>query len=224
MKIIDFHAHILPGVDHGSKDMKMSLRQLELAGEAGVDVIVATSHFYAHRMPLPDFLSLRDQALCSLREAARGRGLPEVLPGAEVLLFAGMNEMKGLETLCISGTNVILLEMPLEGWTTSLLRTIQKIEIDRGLKAIMAHVDRYPVKAVERLLALPVDGQLNAKSLNAFCHRSRLIRLVSEGRIVALGSDIHGVESGYQSFQKARLRLKGLWEPLMARTEALLGI
>ncbi|MEE3459824.1 MAG: CpsB/CapC family capsule biosynthesis tyrosine phosphatase, partial [Candidatus Faecousia sp.] len=42
--MIDFHAHILPGADHGSDGLETSLRQLALAEEAGVDTIVATPH------------------------------------------------------------------------------------------------------------------------------------------------------------------------------------
>ena len=40
----DFHAHILPGADHGSDGMETSLTQLALAEAAGVDTIIATPH------------------------------------------------------------------------------------------------------------------------------------------------------------------------------------
>lgn len=39
---MDFHAHILPGADHGSRDLDHSLRQLRAAKAVGVDTIVAT--------------------------------------------------------------------------------------------------------------------------------------------------------------------------------------
>jgi protein-tyrosine phosphatase len=44
--IIDFHAHILPGLDHGCKDLTTAVTQLKMAKKAGIDVVVATSHFY----------------------------------------------------------------------------------------------------------------------------------------------------------------------------------
>ena len=52
MAVIDFHSHILPGIDDGSKNVQMSLEMLKRASEQGVDVMLATSHFYAsrHRM------------------------------------------------------------------------------------------------------------------------------------------------------------------------------
>ena len=43
---IDFHAHLLPGADHGSDSLATSLRQVALAQEAGIGLLIATPHFY----------------------------------------------------------------------------------------------------------------------------------------------------------------------------------
>ena len=61
MMQIDFHAHILPGCDHGSDGWRTSRRQLKLAREAGVDLICATSHFYGHRTSVERFLQKRQR-------------------------------------------------------------------------------------------------------------------------------------------------------------------
>ena len=45
----EYHCHILPGIDDGAKDVETSLKMIEMMKEQGVDRIVATSHFYAHR-------------------------------------------------------------------------------------------------------------------------------------------------------------------------------
>lgn len=42
---IDFHTHILPGIDDGSRNVEMSLRMLAAQREQQVDEIVATPHF-----------------------------------------------------------------------------------------------------------------------------------------------------------------------------------
>ena len=55
MKRIDFHAHILPELDHGSKSLEISLQQLDWAKRVQVDTIVSTSHFYGWRRDLDDF-------------------------------------------------------------------------------------------------------------------------------------------------------------------------
>ena len=45
--MIDFHSHILPGIDDGSKNTQMSLAMIEEEKKQGVHTIVATPHFYA---------------------------------------------------------------------------------------------------------------------------------------------------------------------------------
>ena len=42
---IDFHTHILPGIDDGSRNVEMSLRMLAAQREQQVDEIVATPTF-----------------------------------------------------------------------------------------------------------------------------------------------------------------------------------
>ena len=47
MLVIDFHSHILPGIDDGSRNVEKSLGMLQISASQGVDIIAATSHFYA---------------------------------------------------------------------------------------------------------------------------------------------------------------------------------
>ena len=42
--MIDFHSHILPGIDDGSRNVKMSLAMIEELSRQGVYTICATSH------------------------------------------------------------------------------------------------------------------------------------------------------------------------------------
>ena len=65
--MIDFHAHILPGADHGSDGLETSLRQLALAEEAGVDTIVATPHFYPQSDSFSEFLRRRERTASDSR-------------------------------------------------------------------------------------------------------------------------------------------------------------
>lgn len=45
--MIDFHSHILPGMDDGSKSTQESLEMLDMLRAQGVDTVAATPHFYA---------------------------------------------------------------------------------------------------------------------------------------------------------------------------------
>ena len=56
---LDYHAHILPGCDHGSSSVDMSLKQINMAKEAGVQTICATPHFYPHKESVSSFIESR---------------------------------------------------------------------------------------------------------------------------------------------------------------------
>ena len=45
--MLDFHTHILPGVDDGSRNVDESMQMLAKMKEQGVSQVVATPHFYA---------------------------------------------------------------------------------------------------------------------------------------------------------------------------------
>ena len=83
--MLDFHTHILPGIDDGSRDIDMTEKMLRMEQSMGVSHIYATPHFYAHRRSIDSFLERRDRALskvCAL--PGYGDSLPAVTPGAEV--------------------------------------------------------------------------------------------------------------------------------------------
>jgi protein-tyrosine phosphatase len=63
--MIDFHTHILPGIDDGSKNIEMTMEMLEEEARQGVTEICATPHFYAHRMSFDSFLEKRGHELKS---------------------------------------------------------------------------------------------------------------------------------------------------------------
>ena len=45
--MIDFHTHILPGMDDGSKNIEESIQMLKMQAEQGIRCVVASPHFYA---------------------------------------------------------------------------------------------------------------------------------------------------------------------------------
>ena len=60
--MIDWHSHILPGIDDGSRDVSESLALIEKLSEQGVDTVVATPHFYADDNSVDAFLEKRNKA------------------------------------------------------------------------------------------------------------------------------------------------------------------
>jgi protein-tyrosine phosphatase len=218
--MLDFHAHVLPGADHGSDGLNTSLRQLALAEQAGIDVLIATPHFYPQADDFGHFLRKRKAALRELTENYRGP--IRLLAGAEVHMCVGLDHLDGLEELCIPGTNVMLCELPFRGVITGLTDTFERLLDDRGICPVLAHVDRYDPVVINNLFGMGLLGQLNAEPFTHRFRRRRLLPWIDRGHIVALGSDIHGTEIGYSQYIKARDFLGGRFDTIEARARELL--
>ena len=147
--ITDFHSHILPGADHGSKNRETTKRQLEILKSIGVERVVATPHFYPQIDSVESFLEKRAAAVERLQSIYDAK-MPTVFPGAEVLVCPGIDHMQHLDKLCIPGTDVILLEMPMSGWSAEIIETVRRISAS-GLVAVMAHIDRYKKTEIAKL-------------------------------------------------------------------------
>jgi len=194
--LIDFHSHILPGIDDGSADLSTSLSMLQQEAAHGVGQVVLTPHFYPERDDPERFLRAREQAAQQLREACTQQELPRLHLGAEVAYFRGMSESDCLKELCIEHTNYILVELPMSQWEDRIYRELGDIREKQGLNPVVAHVDRYFTwfgnrKMIERLLEQPVLLQVNA---GAFLRRSsagQVLRLLDQGLLHMLGSDCH---------------------------------
>lgn len=168
--MIDFHTHVLPGIDDGSRDIGMTERMLEMEKEQGVTHIYATPHFYAHRRSVQQFVERREGALAKVRELlARREDLPEITAGAEVYYFRGMGKAEQLSELCIQGTDILLLEMPFEQWHSEQYRDVVDIIKKRHLRVVLAHIERYEglqknTGVWEDIMDLPLTIQMNAGS------------------------------------------------------------
>ena len=218
---IDFHAHILPKIDHGCDCLDTSVSQLKLAEDAGIRCIVATSHFYPDRVGMEDFPARRDKALEELRNAYTGP--VRILAGAEVLLCEGLQNYRQLSGLCAEKTRVLLIEMPTPPWPARLLNTLFAL-CDMGYEPVIAHIDRYPRRDMDALLASGFRGQLDSDGIFPPYKRGRAIRLIDEGTVCALGSDIHGAaRKAYQNYCKAMRTLDGRGILLQKRMNDLLN-
>lgn len=195
----DFHMHVLPGIDDGSKDVDTSLRMLEVSAAYGVDTVCATSHFYAQENSIDRFLANREAACERLMRAAGGRrDLPRLLLGAEVLYFNGMSTVDGLERLCLEGTDLLLLEMPFLRWTEHMLREVEAIR-QRGMQPVAAHIERYisiqPKKMMDDFFGLGTFIQCNASFFNTRRTARHALGMLRRGEIHFLGSDAHNMDS-----------------------------
>ncbi|MBR1723547.1 MAG: histidinol-phosphatase, partial [Ruminococcus sp.] len=108
---IDFHSHILPGIDDGSKNIEESVALLDIMAADGVDIVVATPHFYCTHRSIHSFLERRNNAYKKLKPYLKPEH-PRILLGGEVLYDDILIGKDDLSRLTIQGTNFMLLEMP----------------------------------------------------------------------------------------------------------------
>jgi len=198
--IVDFHSHILPGIDDGSASVEESMAMLRAQTEQGIRHVVATPHFYAQHDSVDAFLQRRAEAERQFRkEMEKHDDLPAVTVGAEVYYFRGLGESEVLKELTIGETKYVLIEMPYAKWTDSMYRDLEQIYDRQGLTPIVAHVDRYLGRfrsfgIPKRLEELPVLVQANA---SFFCGYGsfRAMRMLEKGQIHLLGSDCHNMHN-----------------------------
>ncbi len=230
---IDFHTHILPGIDDGSRSTEMTREMLAEEQRQGAERIVATPHFYASRMSIEGFLNHREEAR-EKTEAIREEGMPSLVCGAEVYFFPGIGEAEAIGKLCIEGTNTILLEMPFEEWSDRTVRETEAL-LKRGFQILLAHIERYPEfqkrkDSWDRIMDLPLRKQINAgsfrkvggwqgltggKRIRKFC-----LDTVRDHPGILLGSDCHNMTSRKPNMEAGREEiLRELGEIALRRSD-----
>lgn len=195
--MIDFHSHILPGLDDGAHDIETSLEMLRRSMASGIDTVIATSHCYPVDIEAAtDFPVKRDAAFNALSSAiySLDESLPNIIRGAEVHLSKGVSRLPNLDKLCIEDTNYILLELPYEKWTDEIYEEIYHI-IRQGFRPILAHLDRYisQEKEFPELLSLNVLCQINASSFFDKTLRKKILHLFLNDAVHVVGSDMHNL-------------------------------
>ncbi|MBR1797862.1 MAG: capsular polysaccharide biosynthesis protein [Clostridiales bacterium] len=201
--MLDFHSHLIPGVDDGSRNVAMSVAMLDMWREQGFDYICATPHFYADVNTPSRFLEKRflayGELMDELNKAPGGaKAYPGIFLGAEVHYFRGLSSCEDINKLCLQGTNLLLVEMPFHSWSDYMIREINELS-SLGIVPVAAHIERYlSIQTESKLNDLLDTGiliQCNAEFFLTFGTRRKALRMLKEGRIQFLGSDAHNLTS-----------------------------
>ncbi len=204
--MIDWHTHILPGIDDGSKDLQESLTMVSMLASQEVDTIIATPHFDADDESVEKFLERRKKAYRLLTDALPEKS-PRIICGAEVQYYSGISRLPDLRQLCIEGTNLLLLEMTMSKWTEYTVRELIEIAGKSGIKLIIAHLERYmSYQSEETLYRLYDSGilmQVNASFFIGLGSKRKAISMLKNGRISMLGTDCHNKSSRPPKMDKA---------------------
>ncbi|MBE6903040.1 MAG: capsular polysaccharide biosynthesis protein [Ruminococcaceae bacterium] len=204
--MIDWHSHILPGIDDGSRNTSESEELINALALQGVSTIIATPHFYANDETVEAFLERRNKAF-EILKGELSEEAPEILLGAEVRYYRGISRLENLKALRIEGTKLLLLEMPMSSWSEYMIRELIELSSKSSIKIILAHVERYlhlQKQAVwERLFENGILMQVNASFFITLASRRKAIALLNEGSIHIVGSDCHNMKSRPPMIDKA---------------------
>lgn len=195
---IDFHTHLLPNLDDGSRSVEESLEMLVALQTQGIGKIVATPHFYSNKARLDDFLQKRKAAYGQLQEACPDAA-EKLLLGAEVSFFRGMGKADRIVELCIAGTKMLLIEMPFFQWGHGEIAELHQI-LSRGITPIIAHIERYfayqkDFTVLNEIINLPVFLQVNADALLQRKTRKFVFKLIEHDFQILLGTDCHNMQN-----------------------------
>lgn len=205
--MIDFHTHILPGLDDGAQDVETSLKMLRVCAETGIDTVVASPHCHlTDQDEIPYFLEYRDESYKKLKAAisASGEKYPEIVLAAEVRIYDGFSKFENLDSLKITGTDYIILEMPYEPWKYDIFDEIFNIT-QRGFKPIMAHLDRFLDQEYlfHELYSMDLLYQINSCAFLDKPTRKMMVNLMENQAVHIIGSDAHNLTDRKPDVAKA---------------------
>ncbi len=226
--MIDFHSHVLPGLDDGSASVEESLALMAMQARQGIAHTVATPHFYPGYQQFETFLARRAEAEAMLRQAMQTKkGLPALTVGAEVHYFSGIGSCEELKQLTIGPGRFILIEMPQGNWSGRMYQELYDISARQELTPVIAHVDRYLGRFFdhgipEKLIEVGCLLQANASSFLSPVASRLPLRLLGREQIHLLGSDCHNLHSRPPRLGQALERIRAkLGEDALARLEDL---
>ena len=196
--MIDWHSHVLPQMDDGSRSLEESAELLTMLSAQGVNTVIATPHFYPNDESVSKFLERRALAYEKLASILND-SMPKVILGAEVSYYSGISHNEELSKLCIEGTRLLLLEMPFAKWTDHTIREIIEIASRGDVTVVLAHIERYFDIQSEKIFAslqeYGVIMQVNSSFFNRNTTKRKALKLLANGKIQLIGSDTHNVST-----------------------------
>lgn len=142
--MIDFHNHLIPGVDDGAADAAQAAEALGTFHAQGVHTVVATPHVNGSVTLEPRALAERlaelDAGWAELEAQAPASGV-RVLRGAEIMLDVPAPDLSD-PRLRLAGTSAVLVEFPFMNVPPNALQALFEIKL-AGWTPVLAHPERY---------------------------------------------------------------------------------
>ena len=196
--MIDFHSHILPGIDDGSSSIDESISLLNMLKDQGIKTVVATPHYDAKHDTPEAFIEKRGESYESLLPRIEEK-MPKVILGAEVSYYPGIERLKGITSLTAGDSGLLLLEMPIAVWSDYIVKELIELTTTKNMTVVIAHAERYlglqNQKTIELLNDSGILRQYNADFFLRFGQKHRALKMLERGEIHLIGSDCHNLST-----------------------------
>lgn len=219
---IDFHSHLLPGIDDGSPDVETSWNLIEAMRGLGFKKIITTPHVLTDLYPNSRdlILSKRDELMAYFRE--KGVELNNFDVAAEYFLDETFVERMNKEPLLTLPGNRVLVEMSFFQPYPDLHRVMFDLQM-KGYRPVLAHPERYRYYTTEEQFAaikqMGCEFQVNILSLTGYYSpavQAAARTLLRHDLIDFLSSDLHHAKH-VENLQQA-LAHKSVAEALACNT------
>lgn len=226
--IVDFHTHILPGLDDGCATIEESLTAARMLQRHGVGTAVATPHY------LPGYFTADASeigaSIENLQQLLTNEGIDlELLPGHEIMVHQTLAESIRMEQVVpIGGSGkFILVEFPLYELPWFAMTTVDHL-VELGYIPIIAHPERcLPLhKEARELRSWFYKGVLTQLDIASLVgqHGSDVQHvaemMIRDHLVHLVGSDLHGPTARAQLWTEAMRRIVRLGGEEYAETVA----
>ena len=194
---VDFHSHLLPGIDDGAKTIEDSVVLIKKMVNNGVRNFITTPHILGSVWPNTPEIINEKLKLVHTRLHEEGIDV-QLRAAAEYMMdekFVGFLQNRNLLPL---KENYLLVEMSYLSPPFNLFEMIYEIQT-AGYEPVLAHPERYgfyhqDIKKYKKLKDHGCQFQLNLLSLTQHYGKSvnkTAIKLLKEGMIDFVGTDLH---------------------------------
>lgn len=209
--MIDFHSHILPNIDDGSRSLNETIHILKEAQKAGFTKIISTSHYIDGY-----YEANEDQRAKLLNEVKENFQGMELYLGNEIYITNQMTDLLSeKKASTINNSKYVLFELPMNTKAMDVKEVVFRL-MEKGYVPIIAHPERYKyvkenIEYVRELADMGVLFQSNyGSSIGMYGKKAQKTqrKLLEEGLIQFFGSDVHTVEQVYTKMPKILKKLR----------------
>lgn len=209
--MIDFHSHILPAIDDGSRDIDETYDMLREAKEAGFSAIISTSHYIEESYNCNK--EEREKIISNLQRGLEQKNIDlKIYNGAEAYVSRDLNlQIKENKVPTINNSKYVLFELPMNTKVLFLEDAIYNL-LSMNIIPIIAHPERYTFvqedpNALLELIEKGVLFQMNYGSVSGLYGKNikkTAMKLLKANMIHFLGTDAHRHHSIYTNMNELK--------------------